>query len=139
MSDEAKQETIAEEIKRIQAHDPRGREHPNYPKSDWRYEVANDDTLLGYWEWVAMRLEVDSRDDRPVSKDLLDIIGAEEYERKLDQSVRIRIFDLPLKEMTSADLLVAIQIIGECQQVERINQAKLDAFTQELKQRGEIS
>ncbi len=26
--------------------------HPNYPVEDWQYEVANDDTRLGYWEWV---------------------------------------------------------------------------------------
>jgi hypothetical protein len=27
-------------------------EHPNYAVSDWQYEVAADDTRLGYWEWV---------------------------------------------------------------------------------------
>ena len=26
--------------------------HPNYPLEEWQYEVANDDTRLGYWEWV---------------------------------------------------------------------------------------
>ena len=31
--------------------------HPNYPKSDWRYEVENGDTMLGYWEWVHCKLE----------------------------------------------------------------------------------
>lgn len=25
---------------------------PNYPRADWKYEVANGDTLSGYWEWV---------------------------------------------------------------------------------------
>lgn len=24
-----------------------------FPVIDWKYEVANDETLLGYWEWVA--------------------------------------------------------------------------------------
>lgn len=27
-------------------------EDPRYPVADWQYEVANDDTLLGYREWV---------------------------------------------------------------------------------------
>lgn len=32
-------------------------EHGLYPKNDWRYEVMNDDTLLGYWIWVASKIE----------------------------------------------------------------------------------
>jgi len=32
-------------------------EHPEHSLEDWRYEVANDDTRLGYWEWVAHRIE----------------------------------------------------------------------------------
>jgi hypothetical protein len=28
-----------------------------YPSMDWRYEVANEDTRLGYWEWVAAKRE----------------------------------------------------------------------------------
>jgi len=28
-----------------------------YPESDWRYEVANGDTLLGYEEWLDHRDE----------------------------------------------------------------------------------
>lgn len=31
-------------------------EHPEYPVSDWQYEVDNGDTRLGYWEWVEGRL-----------------------------------------------------------------------------------
>lgn len=27
-------------------------EHPDFPVSDWQYEVANGDTKVGYWEWV---------------------------------------------------------------------------------------
>ena len=27
-------------------------EHPDYPMSDWRYEVANEDTVRGYQDWV---------------------------------------------------------------------------------------
>lgn len=32
---------------------PAWSEHPNYPADDWKYEVANGDTRLGYWPWVA--------------------------------------------------------------------------------------
>lgn len=28
-------------------------EHPLYPLEDWKAEVANDDTRLGYLEWCA--------------------------------------------------------------------------------------
>ncbi len=28
------------------------KEDPEFPRKDWQYEVANDDTLLGYWDWV---------------------------------------------------------------------------------------
>ncbi len=31
--------------------------HPAYPPADWRYEVGNNETRLGYWEWVQARLE----------------------------------------------------------------------------------
>ena len=30
-------------------------EDPRFPRRDWHYEVSNDDTLLGYWDWVAIR------------------------------------------------------------------------------------
>lgn len=29
-----------------------GYEHPDHPRSDWQYLVANGDTVRGYWEWV---------------------------------------------------------------------------------------
>jgi hypothetical protein len=32
-------------------------EHPDHPRSDWQYAVANGDSNLGYWEWVANRME----------------------------------------------------------------------------------
>lgn len=31
--------------------------HPAHGKSDWQFEVANDITLRGYWEWVAAVVE----------------------------------------------------------------------------------
>jgi len=27
-------------------------EHPDAPISDWQFEVANNDTRVGYWDWV---------------------------------------------------------------------------------------
>lgn len=32
-----------------------GGEHPDYPKQDWKYEVNNGDTELGYWNWAFSR------------------------------------------------------------------------------------
>lgn len=32
-------------------------EDPEYPRRDWAYEVQNNDTLLGYWEWVEHQRE----------------------------------------------------------------------------------
>ncbi len=32
-------------------------EDMDYPLVDWKYEVQNDDTRLGYWEWVAGKRE----------------------------------------------------------------------------------
>lgn len=37
-------------------------EHPDHPLEDWRYEVANDDTRQGYWDWVAKRVEEEQSD-----------------------------------------------------------------------------
>lgn len=54
-------ESAADIVGRL-GFDPRGEdaptiedgwtEDPDWPLSDWRYEVANDDTRLGYAEWV---------------------------------------------------------------------------------------
>jgi hypothetical protein len=38
----------------LRLHGPWG-EHPGHPLASWKYEVANDDTRLGYWAWVAAR------------------------------------------------------------------------------------
>jgi len=32
-------------------------EHPDHPTSDWVLQVVDDDTRLGYWQWVYDRLE----------------------------------------------------------------------------------
>lgn len=32
-------------------------EDPEHPREDWRLEVRDDNTLLGYWNWVAAQRE----------------------------------------------------------------------------------
>jgi hypothetical protein len=39
--------------------------YATYPKADWRYEVANGDTVLGYAEWA--QHEADANDDTPAA------------------------------------------------------------------------
>ena len=34
-------------------------EHPDYAVAQWQYEVAEDDTRAGYWEWVVSEIESD--------------------------------------------------------------------------------
>jgi hypothetical protein len=34
-------------------------EDPEYPVQDWRYEVTNDDTRLGYLDWVAAQKQLE--------------------------------------------------------------------------------
>jgi hypothetical protein len=31
--------------------------HPIHLVADWRYEVDNEDTRQGYWEWVVNQIE----------------------------------------------------------------------------------
>lgn len=44
-----------EELRAKYQDEPKG--HPRFPKEDWQYEVSNDDTCLGYWEWVMHQVE----------------------------------------------------------------------------------
>jgi hypothetical protein len=32
-------------------------EHEIYGIVSWKYEIANDDTRLGYWDWVLDKIE----------------------------------------------------------------------------------
>jgi len=32
----------------------------DYPLEDWRYQVANNYTRLGYWDWVALQREMEN-------------------------------------------------------------------------------
>lgn len=43
--------------------DPWG-EDPAYPRADWRYEVAENNTNQGYWEWARHQKGCD-REDEP--------------------------------------------------------------------------
>lgn len=38
-------------------------EHHRFPVADWKYEVANDDTRMGYWDWVEHKIETDGDED----------------------------------------------------------------------------
>lgn len=31
--------------------------HLDYPLEDWKYEVTNNDTRMGYWNWVESKIE----------------------------------------------------------------------------------
>lgn len=41
-------------------------EHLDYTLEDWQSEVANDDTRLGYWDWVLCQMEQAGDDDEIV-------------------------------------------------------------------------
>ena len=48
--------TKAEELEA--EHNPTGDgEYPAYTRWDWRQAVAEQSTILGYWEWVAQTLD----------------------------------------------------------------------------------
>lgn len=51
-------DTIAQLIEEYGKGDVWG-EHPDYPREDWGNEAADNDTSLGYWEWVAHKVEAD--------------------------------------------------------------------------------
>jgi len=38
-------------------------DYPDYPREDWKYEVANGDTNQGYWEWVKHQAETRAGDE----------------------------------------------------------------------------
>lgn len=42
-------------------------EHPHYDRSSWRHEVSNEDTNLGYWEWVVHQIEANDGPDEHCS------------------------------------------------------------------------
>jgi hypothetical protein len=38
-------------------------EHPRFPRADWKYEVENGDTSLGYVEWVNNQIQWDEGEE----------------------------------------------------------------------------
>jgi hypothetical protein len=38
-------------------------EDPDYPVADWKYEVANGNTRMGYWEWVECNRDGEAADE----------------------------------------------------------------------------
>lgn len=46
--DQAESNCSPEELEELYTHD----EHPIFRRIEWRNAVAQDETLLGYWEWV---------------------------------------------------------------------------------------
>lgn len=36
-------------------------EHPDYPLYQWRAAVDREDTVLGYWDWLANEIKEDAR------------------------------------------------------------------------------
>ena len=61
-SDEDSETTLEDYI---ECHSDRGiwGEHDFYPRSDWRDEVANEDTSQGYWEWCRHQQGLDYDND----------------------------------------------------------------------------
>ena len=62
---------------------------PAYPVADWRYEVQNDDTTLGYWEWVEHMREADDGPIELVAKNGYlyvdwDAVHGQEHQKHLD-------------------------------------------------------
>lgn len=37
---------------------------PEFPVEDWKYEVANDDTRLGYLAWVENQQDMNKEDSK---------------------------------------------------------------------------
>lgn len=51
-----KRDKLHPEVEMLRAGNP-WCEHPQYPRDDWRFEAAANDTQLGYWEWVSHQIE----------------------------------------------------------------------------------
>lgn len=47
-----------DEIDRLEAEDCWG-EYSPCPREDWKDDVLNDSTNLGYWDWVRHKIESD--------------------------------------------------------------------------------
>ena len=45
-------------------------DNPDHSADDWKTEVANDDTRLGYLDWVEVRSEMLASEDRPATAEV---------------------------------------------------------------------
>ncbi len=41
--------------------------HPRHPVEDWQAEVADDETRLGYWDWLEQRIAIDQDDNETIA------------------------------------------------------------------------
>lgn len=64
----ARENEIDPELKLVQKFGSWGQDSC-YPRSDWQYEVANNDTNLGYWGWLLQQYEIYEEDDEYDSND----------------------------------------------------------------------
>ena len=61
----------------IEEHSDKGYwgEYAKYPVSDWKHEVANNDTRESYWDWVMVKVDeeecehADTQDEADDQKD----------------------------------------------------------------------
>lgn len=76
--------------------------HPKFPREDWQYEVGQDDTLLGYWEWVAHKLsEAEDTDDSTEPPAVINRDTASSYRSSLKQLTHEELLDeLKLQQLT---------------------------------------
>jgi len=49
--------TLQAEAMNLEALYGRWGAHPDHTPDDWYLEVSNESTRMGYWEWVAAKLE----------------------------------------------------------------------------------
>ena len=52
----------ADELAEKYGHTGHGGEHPRFPQWEWRQEVAAENTLRSYWQWVEAQLEEEHND-----------------------------------------------------------------------------
>lgn len=51
--------TIEEKAEALREKHGTWGEHPDYPFADWQREVEEDSTRLGYWQWVANKIDLE--------------------------------------------------------------------------------
>jgi hypothetical protein len=54
--------SIAQRCEEIRQRQGTWAELPEYPRHAWRHEVEEQNTQLGYWDWVEHQLEADNND-----------------------------------------------------------------------------